>query len=72
MSLSDCMYCWDTPCVCGWEYRNWSSEAIQKHIKLFHKLLKFKLEHPGAKYSFCTTKLTEDEIEFMKVIGIHK
>ena len=24
MSLSDCPKCWETPCVCGWEYRNLS------------------------------------------------
>lgn len=25
--MSDCKKCWDTPCSCGWEYRNWSKEA---------------------------------------------
>lgn len=27
MALSDCAKCWDTPCTCGWDYRNWSKEA---------------------------------------------
>lgn len=27
MSLSDCIKCWNTPCECGWEYRNWSSKS---------------------------------------------
>jgi hypothetical protein len=27
MSLSDCVHCWETPCICGYEYRNWSKEA---------------------------------------------
>lgn len=24
MSMSDCIRCWETPCVCGWEYRNYT------------------------------------------------
>lgn len=24
MALSDCVKCWDTPCTCGWHWRNWS------------------------------------------------
>ena len=27
MSLSDCEHCWDTPCVCGWGYRDWSEKG---------------------------------------------
>lgn len=23
MAMSDCAKCWDTPCSCGWDYRNW-------------------------------------------------
>ena len=26
MALSDCEKCWDTPCTCGWAYRNWSKK----------------------------------------------
>jgi len=22
MSMSDCIKCWDTPCTCGYDYRN--------------------------------------------------
>lgn len=27
MALSDCDKCWETPCRCGWEYRDWSVES---------------------------------------------
>lgn len=26
MALSDCEKCWNTPCDCGWEYRNWTQK----------------------------------------------
>jgi hypothetical protein len=26
MSLSDCIKCWDTPCSCGYEYRNYTKK----------------------------------------------
>ena len=24
MSLSDCVKCWNTPCMCGYDYRKWT------------------------------------------------
>ena len=36
MSLSDCEKCWDTPCVCGWGYREMSKE---KRIELASVIL---------------------------------
>lgn len=24
MGMSDCVMCWDTPCTCGYDYRNMS------------------------------------------------
>lgn len=27
MSLSDCPKCWDTPCSCGYEYKDMSTES---------------------------------------------
>lgn len=27
MAMSDCIKCWDTPCTCGYEYRNMQVNA---------------------------------------------
>lgn len=27
MGMSDCIKCWDSPCCCGYEYRNWSKDV---------------------------------------------
>lgn len=32
MALSDCEKCWNTPCDCGWEYRNMNDEEFAKFI----------------------------------------
>lgn len=36
MSLSDCPKCWDTPCTCGYEYRN---DSKSKRIELASAIL---------------------------------
>lgn len=30
MALSDCPKCWNTPCTCGYEYKEWSAERKQE------------------------------------------
>jgi len=30
VALSDCEKCWNTPCTCGWGYRNYTKEARLK------------------------------------------
>lgn len=37
MAMSDCEKCWDTPCRCGWGYRNWTKESIDKFIKILER-----------------------------------
>lgn len=32
MGMSDCEKCWDTPCTCGWDYRNWASRSLSKFV----------------------------------------
>jgi len=32
MAMSDCEKCWDTPCTCGYYYRDHSVEQMSKHI----------------------------------------
>ena len=34
MAMSDCEKCWETPCVCGHEYRHWSLERLSSHIEM--------------------------------------
>lgn len=31
MSLSDCDHCWESPCICGYEYKTWK---FAKKLKL--------------------------------------
>ncbi len=34
MSMSDCVQCWSTPCMCGHEYRNWSLTWLDSQIRM--------------------------------------
>ena len=36
MSMSDCPKCWNTPCSCGYDYRNYTKE---KRIYLASKFI---------------------------------
>lgn len=73
MSLSDCIHCWDTPCTCGWEYRTWSVQALEKQVNLFNKIIEFKKNNPSTKFGFHQSKyMTEDEEELMKILRLLK
>ena len=39
MSLSDCEKCWNTPCTCGWDYKNYGTEALTKMRDMFQQLI---------------------------------
>ncbi|KKK72388.1 hypothetical protein LCGC14_2904380 [marine sediment metagenome] len=69
MSLSDCAKCWDTPCTCGWEYRNYSLENLEKLIRRMDLIIEFKEQTPNAKFSECMGDETEDDRKFMKFIN---
>lgn len=32
MALSDCPKCWDTPCTCGYMYKDWTDEKISDFV----------------------------------------
>lgn len=42
MALSDCVKCWETPCRCGHDYRNWSEKALLEQIEMLKKVLEEK------------------------------
>lgn len=44
MSMSDCEKCWNTPCTCGYEYRDWSIDQIEAQIKMLVDVLTKKKE----------------------------
>ena len=39
MAMSDCVKCWDTPCICGYEYRNWDKQRLIEMRDMFQKLI---------------------------------
>ena len=39
MSLSDCSECWETPCVCGYGYKDYTNDKL---IKLIVSMLIYK------------------------------
>ena len=68
MSMSDCSHCWETPCICGWDFRNHSPERLEKYRELFAKIIVWKKAHPDAMFSEYGQP-TEDDIAFGKAIG---
>jgi len=41
MSLSDCPKCWNTPCTCGYEYRDYSRD---RKIELASVILEMDMD----------------------------
>ena len=55
MAMSDCEKCWDTPCTCGWDYRNWSRERRIKQVSIVLgvseealRVIDVPVMHPGV------------------------
>jgi hypothetical protein len=65
MGLSDCIHCWNTPCTCGWDYRDSKIEYLQEKIILLQYIINFKKANPDAVFSNYTNKETEDDAKFL-------
>lgn len=51
MSMSDCVKCWDTPCSCGWDYRNYAEQTCLERIAMFKAIIEYHKSHPKAVFS---------------------
>ena len=71
MSLSDCIKCWDTPCSCGWEYRNYPKQDLEDKTELYKLILKYKTDNPDAKFSdgWGDKTETEDDKALMVILN---
>lgn len=70
MALSDCIKCWDTPCICGWGYRHFTTKMLKNKILLLSGVLKYKTDHPDAEWSgiLGVGFETEDDKALMKML----
>lgn len=67
MSLTDCSRCWESPCMCGWEYRYRRLEWIKALHKIIGKVIAFRELHPNAKFSDCVSSThTNDDTKFLE------
>jgi hypothetical protein len=39
MGMSDCEKCWDTPCTCGHDYRDWTKGQLRSQIAMLKRVL---------------------------------
>lgn len=64
--INDCELCWNTPCTCGWEYRNYSIQELVKMQIMFTKLIEYKVNNSERVLG----SRDDSGIKFQKAIGI--
>lgn len=42
MAMSDCVKCWETPCACGHDYKDWTEARLEAQIEMLKKVLEEK------------------------------
>lgn len=72
MSMSDCKHCWQTPCCCGWDYRNIPIEQLEKLINVLSCVVDYRKGNPGAVFSTrCGETPTHDDNMIMHTVHIN-
>lgn len=76
MALSDCEQCWETPCICGFEYQSWTTERRLKLVRAaLPKGYRVVVAEDALKVGdvlvgFCNGKFGRDSHNDKKVEGI--
>jgi len=68
--ISDCSRCWNTPCMCGWDYRDWNMAQLLDLQNTINWVVAYRQQHPDAKFSEKSgDPLTDDDISLLKATG---
>lgn len=70
MGMSDCEKCWETPCSCGWGYRDWArgrreelaAAAMGVSVEELRSVIRAPEKHP----KFERVKIHNEESNFFK------
>lgn len=51
MSFAACEKCWDAPCTCGHQYRNWSPDKLWDQIEMLKGVRREKVRNEPPELS---------------------
>jgi hypothetical protein len=66
MSLSDCPECWDTPCVCGHQYKGLSTDILRHLKNEFYRIIAEREMEKVIQWKADDGKVYNSEIEALK------
>jgi len=72
MGLSDCSKCWETPCQCGWDYRNWTMKSLVRFRNMIEAIIQYKSNNPDACFSIFglrNQEQTQDDKALMEYVN---
>jgi hypothetical protein len=67
MAMSDCEKCWETPCICGHDYKSWTIKRLEEFSAMIEEVILQKLDAAAeqavkAKYPEAHTEKDENGI----------
>ena len=59
--LSDCTKCWNTPCDCGWDYKDYSVDQLAKFIA---DIVQYRDKHDALDAISLASRLVKEKTNF--------